>query len=242
MIASSGDDGSSSLRSQLRTWPWSMTRHGARSAPTRNATMVSMGLVVADTPTRVGGRSQSAASRSRETAKCAPRLLPARAWISSTITVSTVPSIRRPDSEVSRMYSDSGVVTRMWGASRRIFARSLWVVSPVRTRARMHTSGNPDSSNSSRMPASGACRFLLMSLDSAFSGDTYRMRVSSASPPSSPRLTSASMTARKAARVLPDPVGALIRVWEPAPIACHARSCTAVAAGNWPANQLATAG
>ena len=77
--------------------------------------MVSMGRVVADTPTRAGGRSQSAASRSRDTARWAPRLLPANAWISSTMTVSTVPSIRRPDSEVSRMYSDSGVVTRMWG-------------------------------------------------------------------------------------------------------------------------------
>ena len=70
------------------------------------------------------------------------------------------------------MYSDSGVVTRMWGDCRRIFARSLWVVSPVRTRARMRTSGKPDSSSLSRIPASGACRFLLMSLDSALSGDT----------------------------------------------------------------------
>ena len=42
-----------------------------------------------------GGRSASASSRSRERARWAPRLVPARAWISSTITHSTLRSVCR---------------------------------------------------------------------------------------------------------------------------------------------------
>ena len=47
----------------------------------------------------------------------------------------------RPDCEPSKMYSDSGVVTTMCGALRRMPARSDCVVSPVRTTARISTSG-----------------------------------------------------------------------------------------------------
>ena len=43
----------------------------------------------------------SASSRSRVSARCAPRLSRATAWISSTITVSTVRSIARPFSPVT---------------------------------------------------------------------------------------------------------------------------------------------
>ena len=50
---------------------------------------------------------------------------------------------RGPRSEVSRMYSDSGVVTTMCGGVRRMPARSLCGVSPVRTTARIATSGSP---------------------------------------------------------------------------------------------------
>ncbi len=64
----------------------------------------------------------------------------------------------RPDSEVSRMYSDSGVVTTMCGAVRRILARSACGVSPVRTTARIGTSGSPSAASSSRIPWSGASR------------------------------------------------------------------------------------
>src|SRR4026207_2451247 len=51
------------------------------------------------------------------------------------MTVLTVRSIARLRSDVSRRYSDSGVVTRMCGGVRSIAARSDWVVSPVRTGA-----------------------------------------------------------------------------------------------------------
>ena len=51
------------------------------------------------------------------------------------MTVRTVRSMFRPDSVLSRMYSDSGVVTRMCGGWRRMRARSLCGVSPVRTAA-----------------------------------------------------------------------------------------------------------
>lgn len=47
-----------------------------------------------------------------------------------------VAGIRRPDSKVSRMYGDSGVVTTMSGGRRRIWSRSACGVSPLRTKAR----------------------------------------------------------------------------------------------------------
>ena len=84
----------------------------------------------------------------------------------------TVRSIFRPDSVLSRMYSDSGVVTRMCGGVRRIRARSLCGVSPVRTAARIGASPSICAANSRPMPSSGARRFFSMSFDSAFSGDT----------------------------------------------------------------------
>ena len=55
-----------------------------------------------------------ASSRSIETARWAPRLLPASTWTSSTITVRTERSTSRAD-EVSMRNSDSGVVMRMSG-------------------------------------------------------------------------------------------------------------------------------
>ncbi len=89
----------------------------------------------------------------------------------------------RPDSEVTRMYRDSGVVTTMCGAVRRIRARSACGVSPVRTTERIGTSGSPIAASSSPIPWSGASKFRWMSFDSAFSGDTYTMRVSSGNVP-----------------------------------------------------------
>ena len=47
------------------------------------------GRTVAESPTRWAGAGSSASRRSRDRARCAPRLVPARAWISSTITVRT---------------------------------------------------------------------------------------------------------------------------------------------------------
>ena len=99
-------------------------------------------------------------------------MTPATACSSSTITLFTDFSIARPEVDVSRMYSDSGVVTRMCGGTRRIRSRSAAGVSPVRTASRIATSGSPIATSPARMPASGSCRFLRMSLDSAFSGET----------------------------------------------------------------------
>src|SRR5277367_2894441 len=59
---------------------------------------------------------------------------------------------------------------------------------------------------------------------------------------SRPCRTRSSIAARKAASVLPDPVGAAMRVWRPALIAGHASACAGVGEAKLSANQLATAG
>ena len=56
-----------------------------------------------------------ASSRSSVRARCEPRLLPATAWISSTMTVRAQRSMDRLRSAVTSRYSDSGVVIRMSG-------------------------------------------------------------------------------------------------------------------------------
>ena len=141
-------------------------------APTRNRATSSTGFCVADRPMRSSGRPHSASSRSSDSARWLPRLSSASAWISSTITLRTVPSIARPEAEPSSTYNDSGVVTRICGGLRRSLARSACGVSPVRTTARISTSGKPSSASAAPIPASGASRFRAMSLDSAFSGET----------------------------------------------------------------------
>ena len=88
------------------------------------------------------------------------------------MTVRTVSSIFRPPAEVSRMYSDSGVVTRMCGGRLTMAARSEALVSPVRTSTRISGGSMPIAASASRMPARGSLRFLRMSLLSAFRGET----------------------------------------------------------------------
>src|SRR4029079_1438418 len=66
--------------------------------------------------------------------------------------------------------------------------------------------------------------------------------VSSRRRPSAACFASSSIIARNAASVLPEPVGALISVFVPAPIAAQALSCTLVGAGKALRNQAATAG
>ncbi len=158
ITASSGEGGSSIARSRSRMWPVSTIVHCAL-APTRNFAISPIGFCVADKPIRTSSRPASACSRSSDSARCAPRLFGAIAWISSTITVRVVASILRPDALVNRMYSDSGVVTTICGGRRRIFSRSPCGVSPVRTTVRISTSGSPSRSSSARMPAMGNSRF-----------------------------------------------------------------------------------
>ena len=70
----------------------------------------------------------------------------------------------------------------------------------------------------------------------------YKTRVSSGKPRSSPSFTSASILARNAASVFPEPVGAARSVCSPAAIAGHDSICTAVGASKLEANQARTAG
>ena len=65
-----------------------------RSPETKRATS-SSGRCVADRPMRATGFLSSASRRSSESDRCAPRLLPATACTSSTMTVSTPRSVSR---------------------------------------------------------------------------------------------------------------------------------------------------
>ena len=77
-----------------------------RRWPPRNRAISSSGRWVADSPMRWGGVSHRSSSRSRVRARWAPRLVAARAWISSMITVSTpaqgLPG-RRGEHQVERL-------------------------------------------------------------------------------------------------------------------------------------------
>ena len=61
--------------------------------PPRKSATVRAGETVADRPIRWAGSSSSPSRRSRDSARWVPRLLPAREWISSTMTVETAPSV-----------------------------------------------------------------------------------------------------------------------------------------------------
>ena len=154
-----------------------------------------MGFCVADSPMRVTGPSARWHRRSTDSARCEPRLLGATACSSSRISVRVVLSACRPRSDVSRMYSDSGVVMNTCGGLRAWSVRSFCGVSPVRTATRISGSGWPISSARARISSSGASRFRWMSFASAFSGDTYTTCVASASPAWSPLPIAASANA-----------------------------------------------
>ena len=72
------------------------------AGPTRKRPTSSSGRCVAESPMRCSRRRASASRRSSESARWAPRLVAATAWISSTITVSTPPSISRAREVSSR--------------------------------------------------------------------------------------------------------------------------------------------
>ncbi len=90
----------------------STTRQGW--SPDRKDATALVGRTVADRPIRCGRWLVSRCSRCSESAKWAPRLVPARAWISSTMMVVTGARVWRAR-EVSIRNSDSGVVIRMSG-------------------------------------------------------------------------------------------------------------------------------
>ena len=143
-------------------------------APPRKVATSAAGRTVADSPTRCARpppAPRSASSRSSDSARCAPRLVPATACTSSTMTVSTPRRVSRA-CEVSSRKSDSGVVMRMSGGCATIFRRSSAAVSPVRTATAISGSGSPSRRAACPIPVSGDRRFRSMSTASAFSGDT----------------------------------------------------------------------
>ena len=88
------------------------------------------------------------------------------------MTVSTVRSTARLRAAVTIRYSDSGVVMRKLGGRRTMRARSLLVVSPVRTATVSSGAGKPSSAATSAISRSGRSRFSAMSTARARSGDT----------------------------------------------------------------------
>ena len=86
------------------------------------------------------------------------------------------------------------------------------------------------------MPASGARRLRSTSTASAFIGETYRTRQRRCGSAGAGSLASRSIDQRKAASVLPEPVGATTRALRPAPIAAQAPGCAAVGALNEASN------
>ncbi|SKT69504.1 Uncharacterised protein [Mycobacteroides abscessus subsp. abscessus] len=126
---------------------------------------------------------------------------------------------------------------RMSGGEEINVRRRCAGVSPERTPIVMAGSGRPIRAAVRAMPASGARRFRSTSTASALSGDTYRTldprsRRDSAAASASFSCTRVSMAHRNAARVLPDPVGAMTRVLSPLAMDCHAPDCARVGVGN----------
>ena len=183
---------------------------------------------------RCAGSAVSISSRSRLNARCAPRLVPAMAWISSTMTVRTVDRMHRA-LEVRIRYSDSGVVTRMSGGCEAMARRSCAVVSPLRVATRIDGGLRPMALHWAAMPASGVSRLRATSTPSAFNGEIYSTLTPSAGlrerPFPSDRgawFISRSMAYRNAESVLPEPVGAITSASLPCAMTGHARRWAAV--------------
>ena len=158
--------------------------------------------------------------RSRLSARCAPRFVPAIAWTSSTITCSTPRRISRAWL-VSRRYRLSGVVTRMSGGWRTRSRRSSAGVSPVRLAIEIRGGSLAEAlrgERDARRAGRGGCAPRRRS--SALSGrDVERAdgaRVAALSAAGSGSWTRRSRHHRNAASVLPLPVGAWISVLRPA--------------------------
>ena len=161
--------GTTTWRSHSFVEPGATTSTGR--APPRNRATSSTGRTVADSPMRCAGSSSSSSRRSSDSARWAPRLVPATACTSSTITVSTPRSDSRA-CEVSIRNSDSGVVIRMSGGVVPSLRRSAAVVSPERSPTVMSGAGTPSRSEVCRIPVSGARRLRSTSTARALSGET----------------------------------------------------------------------
>ena len=165
--------------------------------------------------------SSSASSRSRVSARCAPRLVAQTAWTSSTITVSTPRSASRA-AEVSSRNSDSGVVIRM-SAGRR--ANSAALVGRRVAGAHRHRDVGLGQVEPGRGLADAGQRRAQVALDV----DGQRLERADVEHPAAAHrvvghgsAASRSSADRNAASVLPAPVGATTRVCSPRAIASHA--------------------
>ena len=99
--------GETTATSRLREKPASTITGSRAVAPVTNASASSTGRTVAEQPIRCGRGSPasctSACSRSSESARWAPRLLPSSAWTSSTMTKRARDSAGRKPAEVNKM-------------------------------------------------------------------------------------------------------------------------------------------
>ncbi len=204
------------------------------ASPDRNLATSSGGRTVADNPMRCAGAGDSRSRRSSDNARCAPRLVPATACTSSTMTVCTSASVSRA-AEVSIRNSDSGVVIKMSGGFAISSRRRPGGVSPERTPTLMAGAGTPSRSAMRVIPVSGVRRLRSTSTASAFSGDTYSTRVPAVAGRGS-LAARRSMAHRNAASVLPEPVGAMTRVLAPSAMADHASAWAGVGDSKVPVN------
>ncbi len=150
-------------------------RQPASVRPPRKRAISSRGRWVADRPMRWGAPLPAPVTRcsrrSRDRARWAPRLVAARAWISSTITQRTPARVSRAR-EVSMRNSDSGVVMSTSGGRRTRARRSSAAVSPVRIPTLGRWTEHPRRSAARVMPASGARRLRSTSTARARRGET----------------------------------------------------------------------
>ena len=199
--------------------------------PARNLARVSGGRAVADSPTRCTGRPASRSRRASDSARCAPRLLPARACSSSITTDSTVRSSARPPRLPSSTNSDSGVVESISGGLRRWRARSACGVSPQRNAIE---GARPQAGATA---SSSGARLCVISRARAFSGAICSARTPLPRPG---RLASPSTIGRHAASDLPCPVEAITSALRPERSTGQAARCTGVGSPTALANQASS--
>ena len=178
--------------------------------------------------------SSSASSRSSDSARWAPRLVPATACTSSTITVSTPASGSRAR-EVSSRNSDSGVVIRTSGgvAGERPALLGRGVAG---------ADADPDVGRRQPEPGRGLPDAGQRRAQVALDVDGQRLERRDVEHPAAlrgvlrrrARPASRSSAQRNAASVLPEPVGATTRACRPALIASQAPACAAVGAAKRP--------
>ena len=169
---------------------------------------------------RCTGDWMSRSSRSTESARWAPRFVPATACTSSRISVSTVRSISRAW-DVRMRKSDSGVVIRMSGGLRAICWRSFCGVSPVRTATLARA-------DPGQRPAEVALDVVVQRLE--------RRYVEQAQTFSRARVQPVDAVEEGGER-LPEPVGAWMRTLPPFAMAGQPSTWAGVGSANAPSNQ-----